>query len=41
MRIAGTVPSACSDLKIDRPSFLGVPINNEITVHVDAIWHSQ
>ena len=37
----GTVPSTCSDFKIDRPSFLGIPISNEIQVHVDAIWHSQ
>ena len=40
-RIVGTVPSTCSDFKIVRPSFLGIPIANEIPVHVDAIWHSQ
>ncbi|MGH9600198.1 MAG: hypothetical protein ACRD27_10055 [Terracidiphilus sp.] len=41
MRIVGTVPSTCSDFRIVRPSFLGIPIANEIPVHVDAIWHSQ
>lgn len=38
IHVAGTVPSTCSDFKIDRPSFLGIPISNEIPVHVDATW---
>ncbi|MGH9607793.1 MAG: hypothetical protein ACRD3N_19065 [Terracidiphilus sp.] len=38
IRIVGTVPSTCSDFKIDRPSFLGMPIGNEIPVKVDATW---
>ena len=41
VRIEGTVPSTCSDFKIDRPSFLTVPIKNEIPVRVDATWHKQ
>jgi len=41
MRIVGTVPSTCSDFRIDRPSFLGIAIANEIPVRVDAIWHFQ
>jgi hypothetical protein len=41
VRIAGTIPLTCSDFKIDRPSFLTVPIKNEIPVRVDMNWHSQ
>lgn len=40
VRITGAIPATCSDFKINRPSFLGVPIKNEIPVRVDAIWHS-
>jgi hypothetical protein len=39
VRISGTVPSTCSDFKIDRPSFLTVPIKNEIPVSVEMTWH--
>jgi hypothetical protein len=38
VRITGTIPLTCSDFKIDRPSFLTVPIRNEIPVHVDMLW---
>lgn len=38
MRITGTVPSTCSDFKFDRPSFLGMLIDNNIPVQVDATW---
>ena len=38
VHITGTVPSTCSDFMIDRPSFLTVPIKNEIPVHVDLTW---
>lgn len=38
-RITGTVPAICSDFKIDRPSFLTVPIKNEIPVKLDMSWH--
>jgi len=41
VHIVGTIPSTCSDFKIQRPSFLAVPIKNEIPVHVDMTWKSQ
>ena len=41
VRITGVIPSTCSDFKIDRPSFLTVPIKNEIPVRVDMTWKSQ
>lgn len=40
VRISGVIPATCSDFKIDRPSFLTVPIKNEIPVRVDMTWHS-
>jgi hypothetical protein len=39
VRITGTIPLTCSDFKIDRPSFLTVPIRNEIPVRIDMLWH--
>lgn len=38
VRITGTIPATCSDFKIERPSFLTVPIKNEIPVKVDMTW---
>lgn len=38
VRITGTVPATCSDFKIDPPSFLTIPIKNEIPVKVDMTW---
>lgn len=38
IRIVGTVPATCSDFKIVRPSFLTVPISNQIPVSVDTTW---
>lgn len=38
VRITGVIPATCSDFKIDRPSFLTVPIKNEIPVRVDMTW---
>jgi hypothetical protein len=38
-RITGTVPSTLTDFKIDPPSFLTVPIKNQIPVKVDMAWH--
>ena len=38
VRIAGTVPATCSDFKIDPPTFLTIPIRNEIPVRVDMTW---
>jgi hypothetical protein len=37
--IAGTIPSTLTDFKIPAPSFLTVPIKNEIPVRVDMTWH--
>jgi hypothetical protein len=39
--ITGTVPSTLTDFKIDPPSFLTVPIKNEIPVRVDTLWQKQ
>ena len=41
VHIDGTIPLTCSDFKIDRPSFLTVPIKNEIPVHVEMTWHTM
>jgi hypothetical protein len=38
VHITGAVPALCSDFKIDRPTFLTVPIKNEIPVRVDMTW---
>lgn len=36
--ITGTVPATLTDFKIDPPTFLTVPIKNEIPVRVDTVW---
>jgi hypothetical protein len=41
VRITGTIPLTCSDFKIERPSFLTVPIKDEIPLRVDMTWHQQ
>jgi hypothetical protein len=41
VEIAGVIPATCSDFKIDRPSFLTVPIRNEIPVKIDLTWHPE
>lgn len=41
VRITGTVPATCSDFKIDPPSFLTIPIKNEIPVKVDTTWRAM
>jgi hypothetical protein len=41
VHITGAVPATCSDFKIDRPTFLTVPIKNEIPVKVDLIWRQM
>jgi hypothetical protein len=41
VQISGTIPATCSDFKIDRPSFLTVPIKNEIPVHIEMTWHQM
>lgn len=38
VQISGTVPATCSDFKIDRPSFLTMPIKNEIPVRLEMNW---
>lgn len=38
-RISGSIPSTLTDFKIEPPSFLLVPIKNEIPVKVDLTWH--
>jgi len=40
VKITGTVPATCSDFKIDRPSFLTIPISNEIPVKIDMTWRA-
>ena len=37
--ITGTVPSKLTDFKVEPPSFLTVPIRNNIPVRVDMLWH--
>jgi hypothetical protein len=39
--ITGVVPAILTDFKIPPPSFLTVPIRNEIPVKVDTSWHQQ
>lgn len=41
VRITGTIPATCSDFKITPPSFLTVPIKNEIPVHADTRWRRK
>ncbi|HEX6772335.1 MAG TPA: YceI family protein [Acidobacteriaceae bacterium] len=38
-RITGTIPATLTDFKITPPTFLTVPIKNEIPVRVDMTWH--
>ena len=38
VQIKGIVPATCTDFKLDPPSFLTVPIKNEIPVRVDMTW---
>ena len=41
IRITGTIPATLSDFKIDPPSFLAMPLKNEMPVRVDMTWHPQ
>lgn len=41
IHITGVIPTTCSDFKIVRPTFLAVPIKNEIPVRVDMIWQQM
>ncbi len=38
VRITGTIPATCSAFKIEPPSFLTIPIKNEIPVRVEMTW---
>ncbi len=38
IRLSGTIPATVSDFKIDPPSFLAVPIKNEMPVRVEMNW---
>lgn len=38
VRITGTIPATCTDFKITPPSFLTVPIKNEIPVRAEMTW---
>ena len=39
--ITGSVPATLTDFKIPAPSFLTVPIHNDIPVKVDTTWQAQ
>lgn len=41
VRITGIVPATCSDFKIIRPSFLAIPISNQIPVRIDMTWQKM
>jgi hypothetical protein len=41
VHITGTVPATCTDFRIDPPSFLTVPIKNQIPVKVDMTWQKM
>jgi hypothetical protein len=38
IRISGTIPATLSDFKISPPSFLTVPVKNEVPVRVETTW---
>ncbi len=41
VEISGTIPATCSDFKIVPPSFLTMPIKNEIPVSVEMTWRQM
>jgi hypothetical protein len=41
IRITGTIPATLSDFKIDPPSFLAMPLKNEMPVRVEMTWRRQ
>jgi hypothetical protein len=41
IRLSGTVPATLSDFKIDPPSFLAMPLKNEMPVRVEMTWRPQ
>jgi hypothetical protein len=40
-RITGTIPATLSEFKIDPPSFLTIPVKNEMPVRVEMTWRPQ
>lgn len=38
VRITGTIPATLSDFKINPPSFLAMPLKNEMPVRVEMTW---
>lgn len=38
-RISGTLPTTLTDFKIDPPSFLAMPLHNEMPVRFELYWH--
>ena len=40
-RITGTIPATLSDFKIDPPSFLTIPVKNDMPVRVEMTWRPQ
>jgi hypothetical protein len=38
IRISGTIPATLADFKIDPPSFLAIPLKNEMPVRVEMTW---
>ena len=41
VHISGTIPTTCADFKLDRPTFLTVPIKNEIPIRVEMTWRKM
>jgi hypothetical protein len=39
--ITGTIPATLSDFKVDPPSFLTIPVKNEMPVRVETTWRAQ
>jgi hypothetical protein len=38
IRISGTIPATLADFKIDPPSFLAIPLKNEMPVNIEMTW---
>ena len=37
--VTGVIPATLTDFKIEAPTFLTIPIKNDIPVRVDMVWH--
>jgi hypothetical protein len=40
-RITGSIPATLSDFKVEPPSFLTIPVKNEMPVRVEMTWKAQ